>query len=31
MVGFEVYSRHLFQALHSPTHDERGDAEQTHG
>jgi hypothetical protein len=28
MLGFEVYSHHVFQALHAPAH---GDAEHSHG
>lgn len=31
MLGFEVYSHHLFQALQAPAHGEPGDAEHTHG
>lgn len=31
MLGFQVYSHQLLQAMHAPTHSEHGDAEHTHG
>ena len=31
MLGFQVYSHHLFQALHAPAHGDDGDAEHVHG
>jgi hypothetical protein len=30
MLGFEVYSHHVFQALQAPAHGEHGDADQVH-
>jgi hypothetical protein len=31
MLGFQVYSHHLLQALHAPAHGDDGDAEHVHG
>lgn len=31
MLGFEVYSHHLYQAMHAPAHGEHRDSEHTHG
>lgn len=31
MLGFQVYSNHLLQALHAPAHGDDGDAEHVHG
>lgn len=30
MLGFEVYSHHLFEAMHAPAHAAHGDAEREH-
>lgn len=30
MLGFQVYSHHMLQAIHAPAHSEHGDAEHVH-
>ena len=31
MLGFQVYSHHMLQAMHAPAHSEHGDTEHVHG